>query len=675
MKQFLFVFLLSASLSGAALCGQDILIEDFETGSYDQWTITGDAFGPSPAEGAFPNQHAVHGFRGKRLINTFYQGDQTTGSATSKPFAIELSHLAFLIGGGSHAETLGIELIVEGRSVRRATGTKSESLEWAVWDVREFVGQQVHLRIFDQATKGWGHISIDHIIQTDDPPSRFDLDRKLAEYRKSADYMNEPFRPQIHFSPEINWMNDPNGLVYHAGEYHLFYQYNPAGNSWGHMSWGHAVSTDLVQWQHLPLAIPEADGIMAFSGCCVVDHQNTSGFGDVGQPPMVAVYTGHGGGKQVQNLAYSNDKGRTWTKYEKNPVLDIDNPDFRDPKVFWHQESNRWVMVVSLATQKMLVFYSSENLKSWVELSRFGPAGTRKKANWECPDLFQLPIDGEPGRKLWVLEVDMGSGSVAGGSGGEYFVGEFDGTRFKAIQHAQWVDFGRDFYAPVSWSNIPKPDGRRIWIGWFNNWETCLLPTSPWRSCMSIPRTLRLRKLAFNQEEPATYVMVQRPVCELKNLRIATNSLDASDASWPPVAVTEPGQINELAFELEAILQPGTARSLGFRIRTTDEEYTEVGYDRESLSVYVDRTHSGNVGFHKAFAGRHEAPVRLVAGELKLRMIVDRSSVEVFINSGEAVISDRIFPSGSQPVLEVFAGDKSAQIRDAKWYPLKSTVR
>ena len=343
------------------------------------------------------------------------------------------------------------------------------------------------------------------------------LQHKLAEYRQSADYLNEPFRPQAHFTPEINWMNDPNGLVFHNGEYHLFYQFNPAGNSWGHMSWGHAVSRDLTHWEHLPLAIPEEDGVMAFSGCCIVDYQNKSGFGDGTKPPMVAVYTGHGHGKQVQNLAYSNDDGRTWTKYAKNPVLDISNPDFRDPKVFWHAPSNRWVMVVSLAKEKVLVFYASEDLKQWKELSRFGPAGAKDKPNWECPDLFELPVEGEEGKKLWVLEVDMGSGSVAGGSGGEYFVGHFDGTTFTAIQDAQWVDFGRDFYAPVSWSGIPEADGRRIWIGWFSNWQTCLVPTSPWRSCMSVPRSLSLRKVpAIDGKSAQRYTMVQRPVKELR---------------------------------------------------------------------------------------------------------------------------------------------------------------
>ncbi len=386
---------------------------------------------------------------------------------------------------------------------------------------------------------------------------------------------------------------------------------------------------------------------------------------------MVAIYTGHGRGKQVQNLAYSLDNGRSWKKYAKNPVLDINNRDFRDPKVFWHSATKRWVMVVSLAAKKILIFYASKDLKSWKELSRFGPAGAKRKPNWECPDLFQLPIEGEKEKKLWVLEVDMGSGSIAGGSGGEYFVGEFDGTKFKATQSAQWVDFGRDFYAPVSWSNIPKSDGRRIWIGWFNNWQTCLLPTSPWRSCMSVPRTLSLRNVA-QKNQPPRYVMVQRPVRELKKLRERSIKLMTKHATWPPVSVTKPGQIRDLRFVLETTLKPGSERSCGLRIRTGKNEFTEVGFDTKPGVVYVDRRHSGKIDFHQAFPGRHEAPSRLLNGSVKLQLIVDRSSIEVFINDGEAVISDRIFPTARRPILEAFTGGRTAQVGKTMLYPLES---
>jgi fructan beta-fructosidase len=653
----------------------DLVVEDFESGTYTKWTVTGEAFGRAPAAGTLPGQMAVSGYRGKGLANSFYGGDKSTGTATSAEFTIDRSHIAFLIGGGSARDKLGMQLLVGGDVVRTATGEESEELLWSSWEVNEFKGRKVRLRIIDSATESWGHICVDHIIQTNVPSKVFGLDEKVAQYRKQRDHMNEPLRPQFHFSPEVNWMNDPNGLVFHDGEYHLFHQYNPAGNSWGHMSWGHAVSRDLVHWKHLPLAIPETAGVMAFSGCCVVDHRNTSGFGHGAKPPMVAVYTGHGHGKQVQNLAYSNDNGRTWTMYEKNPVLDPGKQDFRDPKVFWHEPTKRWVMVVSLAAEKVLVFYGSDNLKSWTELSRFGPAGVTNKPNWECPDLFELPVAGEPGRKLWVLKVDMGAGAVAGGSGGEYFVGTFDGSHFKTLQRAQWVDYGRDFYAPISWDNMPESDGRRVWIGWFNNWETSLLPTSPWRSCMSVPRALSLKKVAFNKEEPPGYVLIQKPVDELLALRTKTYSLDTSKPAWPPVSVTAPGDLPDMTFELKATLRPGTARSVGFRIRTGEDEFTEVAYDRSFAAVYVDRAKAGNVSFHPAFAGRHHAPTRLIDGEITLRILVDRSTIEVFANDGEAVISDNVFPSGGKPVIEVFAGDQSAKVSAATLNPLKTIWR
>ncbi len=245
-------------------------------------------------------------------------------------------------------------------------------------------------------------------------------------------YYTEPFRPQYHFTPEKNWMNDPNGMVFYEGEYHLFYQYNPFGDKWGHMSWGHAVSPDMVHWKHLPLALPEENGVMIFSGSAVVDWKNSSGFGKDGKPPLVAIYTGYNttNNLQYQCIAYSNDKGRTWTKYAGNPVINLNSKDFRDPKVQWHEATKRWIMTVSLSAEHKVCFYGSTNLKDWTLLSQFGPAGATSGV-WECPDLFELPVEGT-NEKRWALVVNIGSGSVAGGSGGQYFIGQFDGTNFVA---------------------------------------------------------------------------------------------------------------------------------------------------------------------------------------------------------------------------------------------------
>ncbi len=665
MKRVVAVCVLGAVFA-ASVVADELVIDGFERDSYGSWEVTGTACGPGPAAGALPGQMAVAGFQGERLVNTFHDGDQSVGTATSTAFEIERPFLAFRIGGGADREKLALQLLIAGRVVREATGRESEELMPASWDVGEFLGQTAQLRIVDHATGGWGHLLVDDLRQVSDAPPRFDVEQQMQAYLRGEDAFDEPLRPQFHFTPPLNWMNDPNGLVFHDGEYHLFYQHNPLGNSWGHMSWGHAVSTDLMHWQHLPLAIPETDSEMAFSGCCVVDHANTSGLGTKANPPMVAIYTGHAPGRQVQNIAFSLDRGRTWQPYAGNPVLDVGLADFRDPKVFWHQPTQRWVMVVSRAVERVLVFYGSKNLTEWTELSRFGPAGAINKPNWECPDLFELPMlddAGQPvaGASRWVLEVDIGGGAIAGGSGSEYFVGHFDGDRFHAEQAARWVDYGRDFYAPVSWDNIPADDGRRIWIGWMNNWETSLVPTSPWRGAMTVPRSLALKRVAFNSEEPAVIALVQQPVRELKALRQSKRLLPTVSA-WPPTRLTEPGDIADLCLALEVQIKPAEGRSAGLRIRTGDDEYTEIGYDRFDAAVYVDRTKSGNVGFHAAFPGRHLAPARVIDGKVRLQILVDRSSVEVFINDGEAVITDRIFPSGRQPILEAFTAAANGEI-------------
>ena len=255
----------------------------------------------------------------------------------------------------------------------------------------------------------------------------------------------EALRPRFHFTPARNFMNDPNGLVFYKGEYHLFYQHNPFGQVWGHMSWGHAVSRDMLQWEHLPVALREEDGVMIFSGSAVVDWNNTSGFCvPAGQDRscLVAIYTGHSPGKQTQNLAFSNDRGRTWTKYASNPVIDLGLSDFRDPKVFWHAPTSRWVMVTVLATQHKVRFFASPDLKRWQMLSDFGPAGATGGV-WECPDLFALPVDGKPDEIRWVLDVDINPGGVAGGSGGQYFVGSFDGTTVRQREPAGDDALGR----------------------------------------------------------------------------------------------------------------------------------------------------------------------------------------------------------------------------------------
>jgi fructan beta-fructosidase len=624
---------------------QDIVIADFEHWDYGAWKVEGDAFGKGSS---IATHLQVTGYRGKRVINSFGGADRATGSLTSPEFSIERPYVCFLVGGGKHENETGAELLIEGKRVRSATGHDSPQLRWVSWNVSEFKGKKAAFRIFDSAKGAWGHISVDHVIQSEKPRTGSG-NWRLEEYRQSADYYKEMFRPAYHFTPELNWMNDPNGLVYFDGEYHLFYQHNPLGNDWGHMSWGHAVSKDLFHWEHLPIALQDQYDVMAFSGSAIVDENNSSGFGDGKTPPLVAIYTGHGGDRQTQDLAYSHDRGRTWKRYAGNPVLDIGEKDFRDPKVFWHEPTKRWIMVVALATAKKIQLYASPNLKSWTYLSEFGPAGAKEKLNWECPDLFELSIANEPGQSRWVLHIGMGNGSVAGGSGGEYFTGTFDGATFTADSlESQWTDYGRDFYASVSWSDIPNSDGRRIWIGWMNNWETCLNPTWPWRSAMSAPRELSLRRIEGKLR------LCQTPVREIEKLYSETSKF-WTDSIENDISIL---QVPTKHYELKLEFTPGDGKEFGVHLFKSKDgkQKTTVAYDVGAKEIYVDRTKSGNVDFHRAFAGKHSAPLSPDAdGKIRMRILVDACSVEVFGNDGEAVITDLIFPEGDQLEVEVFA--------------------
>ncbi|WP_440998506.1 glycoside hydrolase family 32 protein [Fodinibius sp. SL11] len=482
---------------------------------------------------------------------------------------------------------------------------------------------------------------------------------------------DELYRPQFHFTPAQNWINDPNGLVYHDGEYHLFYQYNPFGDQWGHMSWGHAVSTDLMHWEELDVALQEEDGIMIFSGSAVVDKQNTSGLGAEENPPMVAIYTGHHDSeenpKQDQRIAYSTDNGRSWTKYEGNPVIDEEMENFRDPKVIWHEETEKWIMVVALPTEYKVRFYSSDNLIDWKMESEFGPAGGTGGI-WECPDLFKLPVDGHDGESRWVLQVDMNPGAVAGGSGGQYFVGDFDGSEFTESEETKgetlWVDYGKDFYAVQSYSNIP--DGRRIWLAWMNNWNYAgEIPTNPWRGAMTIPRKVGLMS---TDEGPR---LTQKTVDELNT--IAGEAQQFENITISDGLFTDEN-LEGTTYKIEAEIQLNDAERVGFNLRKGDEEQTVVGYDVRAEELFVDRRNSGEVSFHEDFAAEIQtAPLRLNKNILTLEILVDRSSVEVFSGKGDRSITNRIFPSESSNGIEIFSEGGAAEVVNLGFRELQST--
>ncbi len=466
----------------------------------------------------------------------------------------------------------------------------------------------------------------------------------LASCDQRAVTYEERFRPAYHFTPARNWMNDPNGLVFHNGEYHLFFQHNPRGNRWGHLSWGHAVSRDLVNWRELGVAMPERD-VMIFSGSAVIDAANTSGFASSRTPPMVAFYTGHDpdDGRESQYLAYSQDEGRTWTQYDGNPIIEAPGiSQFRDPKVFWHEGTQRWVMVLVHSGEQRVAIYTSQNMRAWREVSVFGPGG-QTGGPWETPDLFELPVEG--GGSRWVLSVGVtGQAGLSAGSGVQYFVGGFDGERFVADDGApvgvvRWVDYGSDFYAPQTWSGIPAEDGRRIWIAWMANTRHAEdIPTSPWRGMMTIPRELSLAL------RDGRYELVQRPVRELQTLRRDAVTQEAVTIVRGERALAEVAALGG-AMELEIAFRPATSGETGLVLSYGAATRLRIGYDARNNHAFVDRSEGG--AFERdSFRARHYMPVRLSDGMLRLRIFLDHSSVEVFADDGARVISDAIFADG-----------------------------
>lgn len=457
----------------------------------------------------------------------------------------------------------------------------------------------------------------------------------------------EKHRPVFHFTPPRMWMNDPNGMVYLDGEYHLFYQHYPDSTVWGPMHWGHAVSQDLFNWEHLPIALyPDSLGYI-FSGSAVFDRDNTSGFGSSESPPLVAIYTYHSdemrraGRKdyQTQGIAFSIDKGRTWKKYAGNPVLKNPNvEDFRDPKVFWHEETQAWIMI--LAVRDHVELYSSKDLKQWNKLSEFGKNAGAHGGVWECPDLFQMTVEGQQ-KKKWVMLVSINPGGIYGGSATQYFVGEFNGKTFSNDNpetERLWVDYGKDNYAGVTWSNVPKSDGRTIFLGWMSNWQYAnVVPTESWRSAMSIPRTLHL------QETGTGLRLASRPVKELANLRKETYHFRPEEISGERTFDEIPFDASASEIVLECTISDRSP-NIGIRLSNDEGEMIAIGYESSQNRYYIDRTKSRKSDFSKDFSGIHYAPRSSASDTVKLHLVVDVASVELFADDGTSVITDIFFP-------------------------------
>jgi fructan beta-fructosidase len=478
----------------------------------------------------------------------------------------------------------------------------------------------------------------------------------------------ERYRPQFHFTPERNWMNDPNGLVYHNGEYHLFYQHNPFGNRWGHMSWGHAVSNNLMHRKHLPVAIYEQDSLAIFSGSAVMDKNNTTGFAkNPTDVPMVAIYTAHvipdstkpDNYRQEQHIAYSLDNGRTFIKYPGNPVLDIGKKDFRDPKVFWHEPTKKWIMLVVLAQEHIIKFYNSPDLKQWTHISDFGPAGDYT-AIWECSDLLEVPLENESGKKKWVL-INSQQYTM------QYFVGEFDGIKFVNQNPANKIyrpDYGPDYYAGITYNNLP--DGYpAVFIGWVNNWKYANdIPTHPWKSAMSFPRILSLEKR--NNE----WILLSNPFSAKPPLTEETVTWELETRVKDKQEVLVRSQT--ISMEIEWEVQKNTIA--GVRLAANGNRGLVIGYDSRKQKLFIDRTNASDTNFHKDFNewSRYEAGLLPVNGKISMRILYDKSIVEVFANKGEVNMTAQIFTDEKNNGIEVFSNNGITKFTQLTVHTLKS---
>ena len=700
---------------------EPIVIADFEGSDYGAWKTTGTAFGSGPAHGKLPGQMPVEGFLGKGLVNSFNGGDNSTGRLTSPPLKLERTFITFLIGGGGWTDETCMNLVVDGKVVRTATGPNtlpggSERLEPAAWDVGEFAGRDATIVIVDERKGGWGHINVDQIVQTDDrgsialaaPPvqvakdvmrevivekkllhfpvktgakkrvvtvsadgvqvRRFDIEladadadwwapldvsawagkklsvvanilpvgsKALESLRQSDTLLDsenlyrEPLRPQLHFSAKRGWLNDPNGLAFYNGEYHLFFQHNPYGWGWGNMHWGHATSHDLMPWkEHGDVLYPDAMGPM-FSGSAVVDWRNTSGFGKDGKPPLVLIYTA-AGNPTTQCLAYSTD-GRNFTKFSGNPVVKQITGGNRDPKVFWHEPNKRWVMVlyVTLPEKKHTVhFFTSPNLRDWALASITDGGTDGDHFLYECPDFFELPVDGDASKKKWVLTA----------ANSEYAIGTFDGAKFTPGTPNLPGHRGRGFYAAQTFSDTP--DGRRIQIGW----GQCPSPGMPFNQLQCFPCELTLRRT------PEGTRLAWQPIKEIESLRAKSHrigALELREGSTNPLT-----EVHGELLEIRADFMPAANSEVLFKVRGID-----IRYDTAKQEISVDK---------------QRAPAPLRDGRQSLIILTDRTNFTVWASDGLTYVPLPLIAKPTDLSVEVSAKGGAAKFTTLEAHELKS---
>ena len=504
---------------------------------------------------------------------------------------------------------------------------------------------------------------------------------KLSDTFDTAN--TEKFRPVYHHTPLYGWMNDANGLVYKDGEYHLYFQYNPYGSKWGNMHWGHSVSKDLVHWEHLAPAIARDTLGHIFSGSSIVDQENVAGYG---AGNILAFYTSASDKNgQIQCLAFSKDNGRTFTKYEKNPILCPADGlrDFRDPKVFRYEPEDKWVMIVS--ADKEMRFYDSKNLKDWNYMSSFGEGYGVQPCQFECPDMVELPVDGDLNRKKWALIVNVNPGCYFGGSATQYFTGDFDGKKFSCDSQSnvtKWLDWGKDHYATVCFSNTGE---RTIAVPWMSNWQYCnIVPTKQFRSANALPRELSL----YTQD--GEIYLSAAPVLEIKTLRKEKKEI-------PAFTVANDYHIDSLladndgAYELALEITVGEAEIMGFNLFNDKGEKVDIYFNLPEKRLVMDRTKSGIVDFGKKsvsheievhdrrkttsinyiddFALATWAPIKK-ENKYTLDVFVDKCSVEIFLNGGKVAMTNLIFPSEPYNRMCFYSKGGSFQVDSFKAYRL-----
>jgi fructan beta-fructosidase len=709
----LFAAIIGLGLACARGQAQELVVADFESADYGGWKMTGTAFGAKPAQGTLPNQMPVEGFRGHGLVNSFNDGDGATGRLSSPTFKIERKYLQFLIGGGGWEGKTCLNLLVGGKVVRTATGPNtepggSERLQPAQWDVTGFLGKEVSLEIVDDATGGWGHLNVDQVVQSDHridvPIIHRDVTRSIAiekpylnfpvkngtskkrvtlladgeelhgfdieladgepdwwafidatsfrgktvtvkadkladaskglssidqttEIKDAKNLYRESQRPQFHFTSRRGWLNDPNGLVFHQGEYHLFYQHNPYGWDWGNMSWGHAVSQDLVHWTELEVALyPDAHGTM-FSGSAVVDSNNTAGFQTGSEPSLVAMFTA-AGKPFTQGLAFSNDRGRTWKKYAGNPVLPHIAAENRDPKVIWYAPQQKWVMALYLDKSDYALFASSD-LKHWTKLCDVNLPGDS-----ECPEFFEIAVDGDAQNTRWIFY----------GANGKYLVGKFDGTNFTPESKPQPLQHGNTWYASQTFNNIPAADGRRILVPWGRNGD--LHRGMSFNQMMGLPVELTLRNTATGLR------LLANPVKELASLRHQTHTIKPQGLA--------PGE-NPLADLKGELLEVLAEIVLG--------EAKEINFNLRGVSVTYD------VGKRELSCLDHRAALKPMDGKISLRILVDRTAVDIFGDGGQLYLPMGVVVAAANRNLGLSATGGAAHVNSLTVYELQSAWR